>query len=402
MTMISEDMMDALVADAPANLKETRPFVTAGLKAPGCFLIGLGASRRAGSVATGLTGGRRALLISDHVIAGTGAVALLERALAAAGFGVSTFLEVQPEPHLASIEAVEALAARDGADVVVGIGGGSVMDVAKLAALGIGSGKSAGEHLRRPQETPRTGALPLILLPTTSGTGSEVSMYAVASVDGHKRFLAGPELIPDAAILDPLLTLTMPPSVTAATGLDALTHATEALMGKGSNALNETLSLGAIATILRALPMACENGADLEARHAMAFASSLAMMSFNLSGGLWAHSVSYVLTGHFKTPHGIGCGLALPSLVEFNAPASGALMERLAPVFGGAPGARIRELMTRIGVSPRLADHGVPEARLGDFAREMVEQYPRAANPVPMGLPEAERYWRSMYEGRAA
>ncbi|WP_164738494.1 iron-containing alcohol dehydrogenase [Aquabacter cavernae] len=402
MTIISEDMMDARIAAAPANLRDTKPFVTAGLRAPNCFLVGLGASRRTGAVAGGLTSGRRALLISDHVIAGTGAVGLLERSLSSAGFAVSIFLEVEPEPHLATIEAVEALAAEAGADVVVGIGGGSVMDVAKLAALAIGSGATAGDHLRRPQETPRAGALPLILLPTTSGTGSEVSMYVVATVDGHKRFLMGQELIPHAAILDPLLTLSMPRSVTAATGLDALTHATEALMGRASNALNETVSLGAIATILRALPAACDDGQDLEARYAMAVASSLAMMSFNLSGGLWAHSVSYVLTGHFKTPHGIGCGLALPGLVEFNGAASASLMERLVPVLGDAPGERIRALMARVGVSPRLADHGVQEDRLGALAREMVEQYPRPGNPVPMGLPEAERYWLGMYRGEAA
>ena len=397
--MLTETEIDRLLATAPQPLRQVRPFLTAGLTAPGSFLVGLGAVRQVGAVAAALTQGRRAVLVSDHVIAGTGAVAVAEGRLADAGFRVSTFLDVEPEPHLATIERVEMLALTQGADVVIGLGGGSVMDVAKIAAIAIGSGHSAASHLGAPQATPRAGRLPLVLLPTTSGTGSEVSIFAVATMDGRKRSLVGPELVPHAAILDPLLTLSMPAKVTAATGLDALTHATEAVMHAAATPLNEVLSTGAIATIMRALPAAVKDGFDLDARYAMAVASSLAMMSFNLSGGLWAHSVSYVLTSHHKMPHGLGCALALPCLVDFNASAISAVLDRLSPVFGGAPSARIRHLLEAVDVPPGLASHGVGEAELPILADEMLALYPRAANPVSMDYDAALVFWQKMHAG---
>lgn len=399
--ILTEAEIDRLLAAAPLPLQQVRPFLTAGLTAPGTFLVGLGAVRQVGAVAAALTAGRRAVLVSDHVIAGTGAVAIVEGRLADAGFDVAAFLDVEPEPHVATIERVESLARMRGADVVIGLGGGSVLDVAKIAAIAIGSGHPAASHLHAPQGTSRAGRLPLILLPTTSGTGSEVSIFAVATMDGQKRSLVGPELVPHAAILDPLLSLSMPPKVTAATGLDALTHATEAVMHVAATPLNEMLSAGAIAAIMRALPLAVKDNFDLEARFAMSVASSLAMMSFNLSGGLWAHSASYVLTSHYKMPHGLGCALALPWLVDFNGAASSVVLDRLAPVFGGAPAARIRDLMESVNIPLSLSDHGVSEAELPVLAAEMLALYPRAANPVFMDCEAALVFWQKMHAGQS-
>ncbi|MCX8999595.1 iron-containing alcohol dehydrogenase [Rhizobiaceae bacterium BDR2-2] len=392
----------ALLSGAPDHLKETRAFQAAGLKAPGVFLYGLGAGEALGRTVSALTVGRKVLLISDAVLDRLGLAPLVAAWLAEAGFAVTLFTDVEPEPHLETVEKVSALARRADVSAIVGLGGGSVLDVAKVAALSLGTGRMPADIVRGHPRFETEVMAPLVLVPTTSGTGSETSIFAVVTDGTTKRSLSGPALVPQAAILDPLLTVSMPASVTAMTGMDALTHAIEAVMHTAATPMCDALSFGAIALLSRSIRTARAEPQNLAARYDMAVGSALAMMSFNLSGGLWAHSVSYVLGSYNGTPHGLGCALGLPCLMDFNRSAVPQALAGVARAMGvsGDPARAIQALMADLGLPVNLAQHKVSAADLRALSEEMARLYPRAANPRPMNAQESLAYWQAMYEGR--
>ena len=321
----------------PSYLNEVFDFVTTGMSPPKRVIFGCGAIEQIGQEAVKLGQGK-ALLVGDEVIEKLGLLQQVKDALSSAGLAVEVYTQIDPEPHLETAEALCEYSVGKGFSVVVAVGGGSVMDMAKLAAQCMASEKPVGDYASR-KVVPESPSVPLILAPTTSGTGSEVSMNLVLEAGEDKLFLSSPYYYPDIAIIDPVLTTSMPPNVTANTGIDALSHAIEGLLNKKSNPFSDSLCLTSIEMVGGYLRRAVADGQDLDARYHMSLAASLGMMGMIMSGGLYAHSVSYAISKYRPTPHGLGCGLSLPYTMAFNLPMSASRnSSKSQPRWGSKPG----------------------------------------------------------------
>ena len=286
------------------------------------------------------------------------------------GVRVDIWEAPEREPTVADFEAAVRHARASDADAVIGVGGGSVMDLAKLvAALAtseqklhdvVGIGKLNGR------------ALWLACLPTTAGTGSEVSPIAILldEDDLLKKGVVSPHLVPDGAYVDPLLTVTMPPSVTASTGLDALTHCIEAYANRAAHPLVDTLALEGVRLIARGLLKAVRNGSDVSARTDMSRGSLYGGMCLGPVNTAAVHALAYPLGGEFHIPHGISNAVLLPHVLAFNLPAATARYADIARAMGVPGGGSdeavarrgldlIKELASRCGVRMRLTEYGV-------------------------------------------
>ncbi|MBW1903153.1 MAG: iron-containing alcohol dehydrogenase [Deltaproteobacteria bacterium] len=404
--------MAELQKRAPQNLAKPVNLWTSGLRPPQQFQIGLGVSQQVGTCASKLTEGKKALVVSDEVLCKIGTVDTMVSFLDEAGFSVEIFTNVEPEPHVETADAIyEQYIERD-ISVMVGLGGGSVMDMSKLAAQALGNNLPPHSYADS-KATPNNGGLPLILLPTTSGTGSEVSTYVVVTCGQEKRFFSDPHWLPNVSLIDPILTVSMPPSVTATTGMDALTHAVEGIMNVNNTPMCEALCLSAIDRIAKCLRRAVAVGEDLEARYNMLVGSSMAMMGFNMAGGgLYAHSVSFVIPVYKPAPHGLGCALGLPYLMDYNLQTITDRLSKIANAMGepvltnsqlvAAKKAvhAVISLMKDIGLPLTLKDFGINEDDVEKMAVQMIEIFPRPFNPRPMNKEDSIKYWRAMYDGR--
>ena len=327
--------------------------------------------------------GPQVLFVTDPGIMRLG---LADAALAALGPGVTVFAEVEADPSQATLLA--AVAAGQGATGVVGFGGGSAMDVAKLAALLLGSGESLDAawgvgNAKGPR-------LPLVLVPTTAGTGSEVTPVAIITVGAEeKRGVSSPLLLPDLALLDPDLTLGLPAAITAATGIDAMVHAIEAYASANPNAnpLSKLLAREALRLLGANIETAVRDGADREARGAMLLGAMLAGQAFANAPVAAVHAMAYPLGGIYHIPHGLSNALVLAGVLRFNAPVAGAVYAKIAadafPALAHVEGSQARtaafidaleRLATRLGLPARLRDAGVPEGALPRLASEAMKQ----------------------------
>lgn len=325
------------------------------------------------------------------------------RTLNEAGIEYEIFSELYPEPHfdVAVRLALHMEANHYGA--VIGVGGGSTLDMAKLAAHG-----GDGQLLAKIKANDFSEAgLPLILLPTTSGTGSEVSPYTVLTVDGQKKFYTSGAFLPTVAIVDPLLTVTMPARTTAATAFDAMTHALEGCMAC-PNPYTRCLAAESTALILTYLERAVEDGRDVEARYYLALASVMGMMSYVMGGGLYAHSISYILTLEKEQPHGVGCGLALPYTLAMNESQIHSLMDILSARCFGRSGTeeirhemidKIQELFIKTGLPRSLADLGYTVSDIPRLTDTLLNQYYRQKNPRSITREEAGTLFQAMISG---
>lgn len=265
-------------------------------------------------------GDRRALLVTDAVLVQTGLMEKVRAGLAGSGIRISAVFDRVPVNS--TIEAVESCAVvgnNKECNLVIGLGGGSVMDTAKVANILLAKGGRLRDYM---------GAYllgneklgPLILIPTTAGTGSEVTKVAVIADPEHdvKLPFAETQFLPDLAILDPELTVSMPPKLTAMTGMDALTHAIEAYVDKESSPASDALALQVIRLVSGNILKACANPDDREARGAMLIASCLAGVAFSHSMVGMVHGISHALGGVYGVPHGLANALALPEVMEYN------------------------------------------------------------------------------------
>ena len=280
--------------------------------------------------------GKRLFVITDPGLVRAGVVAPVVSALEQAGLTVTVYSDVEADPPEARVLAAVAAAQGAGAEVVVGLGGGSSLDTAKLVALlastqqplasiyGIGLAKG-----------PR---LPLVQVPTTAGTGSEVTPIAIVTTPSQeKKGVVSPLLYPDLAILDAELTLGLPPDVTAMTGIDAMVHAIEAYTSKlKKNSLADSLAREALRLIYIHLPRVLTDGQNLESRSAMLVGSMMAGMAFANAPVAAVHALAYPLGGHFHVPHGLSNALVLVPVLEYNLPSAEALYAELAAVINPA------------------------------------------------------------------
>ena len=396
----------ALKVKVPPRLKAVTTFQTAGCKPLGKLALGFGLAETVGQESDKLGRGS-ALLVTDKVITELGMHEVVVDSLQKAGFQTQIFDDVEAEPHIETAQKLEAIVRSQAFAVIVGLGGGSPLDMAKTASL-VGNNPQPILDLMQ-GETIENEGLPLILLPTTSGTGSEVSPFVVTSTAEKKLFIITPQVYPNVALVDPLLTASMPGKVTAGTGLDALSHGVEGLVGC-SNPLTQALAGKCVELVFRYLPAAVRDGDDLTARYHMSFASVMGMMTYTQGGGLYAHSCSYILTLDKNLPHGLGCGITLPYTLMFNLDYLEEMLSDFAPqidpsIAGSGPEkarqvvARFHDLVAAVGLPVSLKDIGVSLEDLEDYAQKLVKQYYRVKNPRKLEIGDARALLKSMWEG---
>lgn len=346
-----------------------------------------GAARRFGAV-VGARLGRSVLFVTDPGLRRLGLCDAALASLEAQGIAATVFDEVEADPSRGTLmRAVEAGRAA-GATGVAGFGGGSSLDVAKLAALLVGSGEELddawGVGLAK---GPR---LPLALVPTTAGTGSEVTPVSIITVgEEEKRGVSSPVILPDIAVLDAELTLGLPPAITAATGIDAMVHAIEAYASKNANnnPLSKMLARQALRLLGANIEMAVSDGRNLAARSAMLLGSMLAGQAFANSPVAAVHALAYPVGGTFHVPHGLSNALVLPHVLRFNAPQAAHLYAEIAadafPHLAAEQGAEgrcaafIEELAVlsrKVGLQPRLRDVGIGQEHLQKMAADAMKQ----------------------------
>lgn len=282
-------------------------------------------------------GFRRVLVISDEVLAGLGTLDPLVAALEARDVVVSLYTGVRPDPTFEVVEDGLAACRRARADALLVIGGGSAIDAGKVIALAASTGKSPQALVGVLKG--RQPALPLFVVPSTSGTGSEASVAAVISdsVSHVKSLVVDPALVPLAAALDPLITRGMPASVTAETGIDALTHALEGWMSTFANAQTDGYNRAAVRLILENLETACREPGNLKARDAMALGSHYAGLCLSTTAIGYVHAIAHQLGARYGVPHGRANALVLPHVLAFNRPACEKRLALLARDIGLAP-----------------------------------------------------------------
>jgi alcohol dehydrogenase class IV len=322
------------------------------------------------------------------------------------GCRVTTWQDIRKEPTDADLESALAAARDCGARAIVGLGGGSVMDVAKLVAALLPGTQRLADVFGTDLLAPRTTTL--VCLPTTSGTGSEVSPIAILrdSRDGLKKGVISRHLVPDAAFVDPQLSVGMPPAVTASTGVDALTHCIEAYANRRAHPLVDAWAIDGIRRIARSLPRAVARGDDLAARSDVALGSLLGGMCLGPVNTAAVHALAYPLGSEFDVAHGVSNAVLLPHVIEFNMPAAPGRYADVARALGvteqsgdeavaAAGVAVLRELNEVCGIPAHMEALGVPADAVGRMARSaMTVQRLLASNPREVTLQDAERIYR--------
>jgi alcohol dehydrogenase class IV len=331
--------------------------------------------------------GQRVLIVTDAGLRKAGLLAPLEENLRAAGIDVWVYDDVAADPPEANILGAVELAKKKGVTGVLGVGGGSPMDVAKVAALLAGNKRLLSDAYGvRVAEGPR---LPLALIPTTAGTGSEVTPIAIVTTgESEKKGIVSPLLLPDIAILDGELTLGLPAAVTAATGIDAIVHAIEAITSASANnnPISKTLAIQALRLLGANIRTAVFDGRNAAARNAMLLGSCLAGQAFANSPVAAVHALAYPVGARYHVPHGLSNALVLPHVMRFNVNHADGLYAELAcelfPELSRAPAAerasllieKLQALSRELGVPQRLRDVGIPEDALATLASDAMKQ----------------------------
>ncbi len=373
---------------------------TSTLLAPNKTMIGKGAVHETGKEIKTL-GGSRALIVTDPGVMNAGLVFLVEDALRSEKIDFEVYAGVEPEPPARIVDEAAEVARKGAFDIIIGFGGGSSLDVAKgVAAMARNNGKIV-DYAGTNMFTER--GLPKILIPTTAGTGSEATWVCVITdeAENTKKSLYSSFLLPDVAILDPLVTVSMPPSVIADTGFDALAHAVESYVSVNATPYTRLMAYEAMRLIATNLPVAYGKGNDLRSRYNMLLASNLAGMAFT-SGGLGAcHGLAYPLGTEFHMPHGKSNAVMLVHVMEFNLTAS---LERYAEV-AVAMGKHIdgldmdeaaaksvdavRKLLAVVNISCKLSDYGIVAKDVHKLVQGGMKQA-RFYVPNPRNLTEAD------------
>ncbi|HVH43207.1 MAG TPA: iron-containing alcohol dehydrogenase [Labilithrix sp.] len=333
--------------------------------------------------------GKRALVVCDPGVVKAQIAERVRKVLDDAGIPAALFDEVDPNPVLANVEKGVAAYRAHKADIVVSVGGGSPLDVGKLIAL-----KTTHERPLEEYDDAIGGDAhitsnvpPIITVPTTAGTGSEVGRSGVVTLEatGRKTVIFSPYLLAKAAILDPELTVSMPPRVTAATGFDALTHCIEAYLSVGDHPMADGIALMGIELAAKHLPRAVEAGADLVARGAMMKAAMMGAVAFQKGLGV-CHSLAHPLSSEKNLHHGLANALCLPAVVDFNNAAVPERIERvrrLIDLNATSLSNAIRSLREKVGLPSGLASEGVTKADIPKLADKAMEDACHRCNPRP-------------------
>jgi len=345
-------------------------------------------------------GMKRPLVVTDAGVVKVGLADRVYDVLRKASVAYAVFDQVKPDPTerdaFAGLEAYRA----NGCDGIVALGGGSPLDAAKLVQLLTTHEPpiSRYDDATGGDQYVKDNMPPLIAIPTTAGTGSEVSRSGVVTLTdtGRKTVIFSPFLMPKAAICDPELTLGLPPGPTAATGMDALTHCLEAYVSNGFHPLADAVAIDGIARVARSLPKAVEEGRNLVARMDMMVAAMQGAMAFQKGLGA-CHALAHALTPISGVHHGLANAIVLPVVMDFNRPVCTARLARIAVAMGDTSNSReevlagnaierVRKLNAAIGIPARLRDAGVKEKDLALIAEKAFQDASHRGNPRPCSL----------------
>jgi alcohol dehydrogenase len=321
---------------------------------------------------------------------------------------VAVMDRVEPNPGIDALDKEAAGLRAAAPQAIVGLGGGSVLDTMKALAQCFAAPPdwTLAAHFRDGAPLPQTAPLPAIAVPTTSGTGSEVTPFA--TVWDHqarrKHSLARPELFPNVALLDPVLTLGLPEAVTVNTGLDAISQALESIWNRNANAVTLAWATHSLRLALPALPAVVAAPSGLEPRTRIMEASLLAGLAISHTRTAIAHSMSYPLTAHFGVPHGLACSFTLPAVLAFNDEADDGRLAGTARALGcdgvATLGERLRGLLAELDVPARIARYVPEPARLVDLVDEMITPGRADNNLREVGLEDVAQLLRQSQPGR--
>lgn len=352
-------------------------------------------------------GAGKVLIVTDRGLVETGIVDRVEELLTNRGIANGRFDGVEPDPAFEIATEAAQTAREFGADLVLGVGGGSPLDIAKVAAILVTNDESVDSYFGI-DLVPKKG-LKTLVVPTTAGTGSEATPIAILS-DHHEKLKKGilsPYLFPDVAVLDPELTVGLPAPVTAATGMDALIHAVEAYTSRNAYWMTDLLAEKAMALISENLRTACSDGKNLAARSKMLEASLLAGMAFANAGVTAVHAFAYPIGAEYHIPHGVANSIMLGSVMEFNMMGNLSKFARIAAILGenvegmsqrAAARAAVNALQTLaadIRIPSSLREFGVKDDHISELAQGVMKVTRLLANnPRELSLMDAEEIYR--------
>ena len=359
-------------------------------KVPPMIVCGPGAAKEAGSYAKGL--GKKALIVTDSALEKLGLLDDVRNALEMAGIPFAVYNKVVTEPTTDFVEEGLKVFKEVQAEFLIAVGGGSPIDAAKaIAAVATNPGKIS--DFAGPNKIPRPGS-PLMAIPTTAGTGSEVTQFTIITDTSRdvKMLIASPHVIPRVALVDPLLTLTMPQELTAGTGLDALTHAIEAFVSVKAQPITDTLALGAIRILAENIRPAWSNGGNIDARINMMIGAHQAGMAFSNSSVALVHGMARPIGAYFHVPHGVSNAALLSVIIEFSIPgnpkryaalaeAMGEITEGLSVLDAAYLAADAAEKLSVDLKVPTLKELGVEEVKFNSIVEQM------AADAIASGSP---------------
>ncbi|MFW9908562.1 MAG: iron-containing alcohol dehydrogenase [Candidatus Thorarchaeota archaeon] len=366
-----------------------------------------------------LVKGENAIIITDSVIDGFGYSGRVKKILERNGWQVSVWKDAEPDPRVSIVKSAAKAMQEVGADTIIAVGGGSVMDTAKAAWVLYVNPDMNLEALSPFDVLGLKQKARLISIPTTAGTGSEITRAIVVREDesGRKFATTNPELMAELAILDPEFVKDLPEKMTVYTGMDALTHAVEGYISVWKNDFSDACSLKAIQLVFEWLPKSVANLGDLQAREKMLVAAALAGMSFGNSQACLAHSMGHSLGSVLRLQHGLCVGLALPYTIEFNAsgmPDTAKHYWELARLIGineedhlkatRAFTRKIRELGKQVGFPQTLAEAGVTRKKLDKTIEQLVEfammDSSITMTPRPIEAADIRKIYQYMFDGK--
>lgn len=371
--------------------------------------FGAGARRE---IVSGLNrlGATKALVAADQSLVKLGVAAMVTDILDEAGFPYELFTDIKPNPTVTNVKnGVEAFK-RSGADVIIAVGGGSSIDTAKAIGIIARNPEFADVVSLEGCAPTKHRSVPIIALPTTAGTAAETTInYVIIDEEKSKKMVCvDPNDIPAVAIVDAELMYSLPKGLTAATGMDALTHAIEGYITKGAWSLSDMFEIEAIRMIARNLPTAVENGSDKEAREAMALAQYVAGMAFSNVGLGLVHGMAHPMGSLFDVPHGVANAILLPTVMEFNMPAAEKKYRAIAEAMGvdtkdmtdkeAAQAAcdAVAALSRRVGIPQHLSELGIGEADIPTLAAQAIEDVCTPGNPRDVTLADIEALYRKL------
>lgn len=353
----------------------------------------------------------KAFVVTDRDLIRFGVAGKVTGVLDDAGIAYEIFSDLKPNPTVKNVQAGVEAFRRSGADAIVAVGGGSAMDTAKAVGV-IAANPAFGDVVSLEGAAPTvTRSVPVFALPTTAGTAAEVTInYVITDEENTKKMVCvDPKDIPAVAVIDAELMAAMPKGLTAATGMDALTHAIEGYVTKGAWTLTDMFELKAVELIARWLPAAVENGADTEAREGMAVAQYIAGMGFSNVGLGLVHGMAHPLGAFYDIPHGVANALLLPYVMQYNMESSPAKFGDVARAMGvdtagmdtrqAAQAAvdAVRALAVRVGIPQRLSSLGVREEDLPRLAASALADVCTPGNPRDTNAGEILALYREAF-----